>query len=343
MASQARTPEIIKKPGGKSCVWNYFGVEKIGDVIKKDYGICLTCKRPVPSKNGSTSNLLAHLRTTHANLYLEAQSSMAGSSSRAPEARPANQPSIVDSIESVQRYERGSKRWKELTDAIVYYIAKDSQPLYTVQKPGFNRLVRSFDKRYELPDRSYFSRTALPALYAKVRNEVKTDLASASYFAATSDLWSSNGTLVPYISYTVHFLNDNWELQNRCLQTKFLPADHTGEVIADSMQETLSMWDLKAECQVCITTDSGSNVINATKRLDWPRLSCFGHNLHLGVTKSLDDDPRCSRALGLCRKVVAAFSGSWKRKRELTKAQINLNLKQHSLISVSEHTLLQRC
>ena len=111
-------------------------------------------------------------------------------------------------------------------------------------------------------------------------------MASASHFAATSDLWSSNGTLVPYISYTVHFLNDDWELQHRCLQTKFLPADHTGEVIADSMEETLSMWNLKAESLVCITTDSGSNVINATKRLDWPRLSCFGHNLHLGVTKS---------------------------------------------------------
>lgn len=157
---------------------------------------------------------------------------------------------------------------------------------------------------------------------------------------ATSDLWSSNGTLVQYISYTVHFLNDDWELQHRCLQTKFLPADHTGEVIADSMEETLRMWNLKAESLVCITTDSGSNVINATKRLDWLRLSCFGHNLHLGVTKSLADDSRCSRALGLCRKVVAAFSGSWKRKRELTRAQINLNLKQHSLISVShlEHT-----
>ena len=80
------------------------------------------------------------------------------------------------------------------------------------------------------------------------------------------------------------------------------------------------------------------HIINATKRLDWPRLSCFGHNLHLGVTKSLADDLRCSRALGLCRKVVAAFSGSWKRKRELTKAQVNLNLKQHSLISVSHST-----
>ena len=66
---------------------------------------------------------------------------------------------------------------------------------------------------------------------------------------------------------------------------------------------------------MCITTDSGAKIVDATRRLDWLRLSCFGHNLHLSVTKSLANDSRCSRALGLCRKIVAAFSGSWKRKR----------------------------
>jgi hypothetical protein len=88
------------------------------------------------------------------------------------------------------------------------------------------------------------------------------------------------------------------------------------------------MWDLKAENQVCITNDSGSNIINATQKLDWPRLSCFGHNLHLGVTKALKSYSRCGRALGVCHKIVASFSCSWKRKQELTKAQLNLDLPQ---------------
>ena len=77
------------------------------------------------------------------------------------------------------------------------------------------------------------------------------------------------------------------KFRSRCLETKFLPQDHTRENIADSLDETLSAWELKANNQVGITTDSGANVINAAKRLDWARLSCFGHNLHLGVTKAL--------------------------------------------------------
>lgn len=42
-------------------------------------------------------------------------------------------------------------------------------------------------------------------------------------------------------------------------------------------------------------------------------------------------DPRIVRAMGLCKKLVSSFSYSWRRKRELTKAQKNRNLPEHSL------------
>lgn len=79
------------------------------------------------------------------------------------------------------------------------------------------------------------------------------------------------------------------KLRTRYLETKFL-SDHIGENAADSFVKTLSMWELKVEHQICIATDSGANVVNAVKRLDWSRLSCFSHNLHLGVTMALKRD-----------------------------------------------------
>ena len=115
----------------------------------------------------------------------------------------------------------------------------------------------------------------------------------------------------------------------------FLPCDHTGENVAEALLSALASWDLKAESQVCLTTDNGSNVINAAQCLGWLQLSCFGHNLHLAITKSLKDERRCTRALGVSRKIVSTFSASWKKKRELTKAQITLGLKQHALVAVS--------
>ena len=62
-------------------------------------------------------------------------------------------------------------------------------------------------------------------------------------------------------------------------------------------------------------------------------LSCFGHNLHLAVTAALKKDPRCNRGSGVARKITSSFSMSWKRRRDLSQAQVDLNLPQHSLIA----------
>jgi len=178
--SAARGPELHKKPGSKSQVWNYFGLEKKDGEFLKETAVCRTCYRNVATKNGNTSNLIAHLRTTHSNLHSEVKAAMKesqiaiGSSSSSSRKRSADQLSLPE----VQRYERKGKKWKELTDAVMFYIAKDCLPLYTVEKPGFKNLMAKFDSRYELPSRSYFSRTALPELYTDIRDKIRAELRS---------------------------------------------------------------------------------------------------------------------------------------------------------------------
>lgn len=124
-------------------------------------------------------------------------------------------------------------------------------------------------------------------------------------------------------------------LRSLVLCTSFLPQDHTGENISEMLKSTMEEWNLKPTQQVCLTTDSGANIKAAANLLSWRRISCFGHNLHLAIMKAIDKDNRCTRALKVAHKIVSAFSVSWKRRRELRQAQIDLNLPQHSLISVS--------
>jgi hypothetical protein len=246
-----------------------------------------------------------------------------------------SQITIQASIEKCQLYDKKGKRWRELTDAVTHYIAKEAAPIQTVEKAGFKRLLKTFDSRYEPPSHKYFSQKALPDLYTSVKEKVKLELASVKFFSATSDLWSSSG-MTPFISYTVHFIDDEWKLCNRCLQTQFIPEDCTADNLGEAMKMTLECWNLDASFQVCLTADSGSNFVKAAADLHWPRLSCFGHNLHLAITKALKDDRRCTRALGVYRKIVSSISNSWKKKREFTKAQVNRKLKQRALISLSD-------
>ncbi|XP_019900657.1 zinc finger BED domain-containing protein 1-like [Esox lucius] len=79
---------------------------------------------------------------------------------------------------------------------------------------------------------------------------------------------------------------------------------------------------------VCMTTDSGANVVSALRVNSWTRLPCYGHRLHIAIEKSMRD-PRIDRAIGVCKKVVRAFSNSWKMKRALCDAQDQLKLPKH--------------
>lgn len=102
-----------------------------------------------------------------------------------------------------------SKGSNNITDAITYCLAKDS----------FKKLIKVLDPRYVLPGRKHFSQTALPQLYDKCRRKLQMNLTEAKYFATTTDLWSSR-TSEPYISLTVHFIDDKWALHSKCLQTE---------------------------------------------------------------------------------------------------------------------------
>ena len=123
-------------------------------------------------------------------------------------------------------------------------------PICTTEKDGFQRFIATLDPRYDIPSAKYMSGTAIPALYEKTREQVASDI------------------MEPYLSYSIHFIDDNWILQTKCLQTLFVQKDHTADNLCEVMTETLTQWKLEMDRQVCITTDNGSNITcAATSRL----------------------------------------------------------------------------
>ena len=211
----ANTAELVSKPGTKAQVWEYFGLKKADDGSAIDNGnvYCRACRRKVVAKSGNTSNLAAHLRNNHPKIHAQLKSSCRGGEKPTP-ATPSSsiQPTVAESFDKSKEYDKTGKRWTELTDAVTYFIAKDCQAMHVVEKPGFKKMVNTFDKRYTLPSRKYFSRTALPKMYASLKEKVRKELASVSFFSSTTDLWSSIG-MKPYISFTVHFIDSQWVLQ----------------------------------------------------------------------------------------------------------------------------------
>ncbi|KAK1904230.1 Zinc finger BED domain containing protein 1 [Dissostichus eleginoides] len=93
-------------------------------------------------------------------------------------------------------------------------------------------MIKVLDPRYVLPSRKFFSEVALPQLYNSTRQRVAKELEEVSFYSATTDLWSSR-TMQPYMSLTVHFINNDWTLRSVCLQTAYFPEDHTENGVKD--------------------------------------------------------------------------------------------------------------
>ena len=150
-----------------SAVWNHF--KKV-----KDDPQCQICGKIVKNKGSNTSNLMSHLKTNHYMIYSTLQKNIKQASSprnivssttstnEGSECSPRKpcQPSIFEAIEKQGTLPSSNKRAKEITDAITHFLAKDSVPfnasveridISMVERPGFKRLLRVLEPRYEVP------------------------------------------------------------------------------------------------------------------------------------------------------------------------------------------------
>ena len=209
--------QIIAKQNTTSPVWRYFGLEvdENGQPKSMEDVICRACKDTVTAKGSNASNLYSHLRSHHPTMYSEVMARKSSTVKSKPSCSGV-QPTITSVIEKSKLYDKHGKKWNEMTNAVTRYICKDMLPVYSVEKEGFRNMLKTLNLQYELPSRKYFSEIAIPKLYAETRSKVANELEKVDYFSATTDLWSSS-TCQPYMSYTVHFIDDEWIIQSRCL------------------------------------------------------------------------------------------------------------------------------
>ena len=222
--------DLVVKKNCTSAIWSYFGFRS--DDVLQTQVLCKTCRTAVATSRGNTTNLHHHLQHNHKELHEQFKASQTTKPKTLSSSKSKTlQQSISQSFACVTPYEKTSKRHGEITEAITRYLAKDMMPINTVTKDGFVSLIRKLDRRYSIPSRNYFSQVAIPKMYDTCRKTVESELGQIEHYACTTDLWSSR-TTEPYISLTVHFLDQDFELKTRCLQTAYFPGEHTGENIA---------------------------------------------------------------------------------------------------------------
>lgn len=105
------------------------------------------------------------------------------------------------------------------------------------------------EPHYKIPSKTYFFETVIPDIYEKCRVKILRDIENISNCAFTSDIWISNKS---YISFTIHYINEDFQLKHAVLNVKHFPDNYIGENIAKIITEIIKKWHLNNENYIII-------------------------------------------------------------------------------------------
>lgn len=106
---------------------------------------------------------------------------------------PVNLGMFAQSSQHRQRICPTSKHQKDTIMLLSIALLRTCYQL-TVEKEGFKRPIKVIYPRYVLPGHKHVAHAALPELYAECRETLEEQLKN-TYFAITTDLWSSRTCL----------------------------------------------------------------------------------------------------------------------------------------------------
>ncbi|XP_066589542.1 E3 SUMO-protein ligase ZBED1-like [Prorops nasuta] len=200
-----------------------------------------------------------------------------------------NQPTISKSVASMKSFELGGKKSTEITNAILYMIARDNCPLNTVEKKGFQKLMKVSVPMYQVPSRKLITKL-IEEKYSALSSIVSERLSNVDHISLTTDIWTDTINTKSYIGLTAHYVWNN-TLKTATLSVLGLSERHTANNISEWILEILEMWKIKNTNVVAIVSDNASNMTRAIKNAfgDDRFVSCFAHSLNLVATQVLSD------------------------------------------------------
>jgi len=201
---------------------------------------------------------------------------------------------------------------REITDAIVDFIAMDMRPIYIVE--GFRKLMKKMEPDYTVPKRSSIL-DAMSLKNSNHRDQIVTLIENSTAVSFTRDIWTSV----------------------RMEETKVMEVSHTGVNIAEQLGEVADAFAIPNYKREAVVHDNASNMKLCTETLKkepekWGNVQgvyCSGHTLQLCINTALKQDRiRCT--VSSARNLVGHFRKSAKATAALDK-QKQQNVVAHKL------------
>ena len=246
-----------------------------------------------------------------------------------------SQMSMQQSLEACRLWDINSSPAQKITNLIGEMIVLDNQPFMIAEDLGFTRLMNHVSPKYKIPSRHYFSETVIPSLVKRAETAVGKLLEGAEYMSFTSDIWTCSHTNDAFISMTAHWIDHHRPevpRQSIVLQSSFFPGSHTGERIAEKINNMLSKWCIDSSRCHIVVTDNASNITNAVELAGLAHSPCFIHTLQLAIKDAIFSQRSVSDMISKAKRIVTHFHHSALGCSRLAEIQEDLGIPKKKLI-----------
>lgn len=320
----------------KSNIWRYFAIDEENDIKAK----CLLCNAKISrggtGKSATVTAMVNHIKFKHFNehiefLKLQKQDQevklLKEKGEKPKEAVKQKQLSIQESFETAKKFDINHPKAQAIHKVIAEMIAIDNEPLSVVQKAGFRRVVGTLQPKYTMPSRTYFTETIIPDIFRRCKEAISSKL-SNNYkkVSFTTDIWSCQYTKESYISFTAHFISNDFFLIHHALNVKYFPGSHSASTIGNMLESLLCEWNLDKNDVHLFVSDNAFNMIKALRDSEFQNAACFNHSLQLTINDAITAQRALNDAITIAKKIVGHFNHSSLAYYNLKKIQEELQL-----------------
>lgn len=340
-AEKSQTLPLFSKKTSK--LWNHFSISP-ADPTKV---VCLHCSRTISrgkkTTNLGTSCLFRHMQRFHGHVLESNNTTISGD---VPSAEIHVKQELMDTpvFETEQTRERFDEQHpvaKKITKLIAEMLALDLQPSAMVENAGLNRLLEFLQPQYSLPTSSYFTSTAIPDMYERVKGVVLTHLkeAEGGVVHFTTSIWVSSQTR-EYLTLSAHWATYESHVRphgqdfhcSALLSVSQIDCDHDMHDIPKQLEYLWDTWITSAGLKKGFTVTDNNTIKNTLEDHGHVTMQCFGHTIDLIVSEAIKSQRMVQNLLSIARKICERVHRSATAKERLTELQRTHQLPENPLI-----------
>lgn len=336
--SDKKTPGLSKKT---SKLWNHFSISP-ADPTKV---ICLHCSRTISrgkkTTNLGTSCLFRHMQRFHGHVLENKNTTISGDVQSA-------EINVKQELMDTSVYEQNNDKYdehhpvaKKITKLIAEMLALDLQPSALVENAGLNRLLEYLQPQYFLPSSSYFTSTAIPDMYEKVKDVVLAHLkeAEGGVVHFTTSIWVSSQTR-EYLTLTAHWATYESRVRpqgqdfhcSALLSVSQIDCDTDMHDIPKQLEYLWDSWITSSGLRMGFTVTDSTTIRNTLEDHGHVTMQCFGHTIDLIVNEAIKSQRMVQNLLSIARKICERVHRSAKAKEKLAELQRLHLLPENQLI-----------